>query len=69
MIGYLNRMRRKYRVEQLCVRMNKIRTAIGCGCIEQSSVGLGRLGEVIAGYRRMEKSIAGKGKSTLISFI
>ena len=34
------------------------------GCIGQISVGLGKLGEVIAGQCRMEKSIAGKEKST-----
>ena len=38
------------------------------GCIGQISVGLGKLGEVIAGQCRMEKSIAGKGNqaTTLI---
>ena len=34
------------------------------GCIGQISVGLGKLGEVIAGQCRMKKSIAVKGKST-----
>ena len=34
------------------------------GCIGQISVGLGKLGEVIAGQCRIEKSIAGKEKST-----
>ena len=39
------------------------------GCIGQISVGLGKLGEVIAGQCRMEKSIAGKGKSTYNSHL
>ena len=39
------------------------------GCIGQTSVGLGKLGEVIAGQCRMEKSIAGKGKSTYNSHL
>ena len=31
-------------VEQLCVREDKSRTAIGWDCIEQNSVGLGKVG-------------------------
>ena len=38
----------KHRVVQLCLRNDKSRTAIGLGCIGQISVGLGKLGEMIA---------------------
>ena len=36
-------------IVQFCVRKDKSRTTIGYGCIGQSSVGLGKVGEVIAG--------------------
>ena len=39
------------------------------GCIGQSSVGFGTLGEVITGQCRMEKSVTRKDKSTYNSFI
>ena len=48
MIGEFNGLRRKHRIVQLCVRKDKSRAAIGWGCIGKSSVGFGKLGEVIA---------------------
>ena len=56
-------LRKRHRVVQLCVMKDKSRTAIGWGCIVQSSVGVGKLGEVKAGWCKMEKSSEGKGKS------
>ena len=46
MAGYLSGLIRRHRVLQLFVRNDKRRATIEWGCIWQSSVGLGKLGEV-----------------------
>ena len=46
MVGYLSGLIRRHRVLQLFVRNDKRRAAKERGCIWQSSVGLGKLGEV-----------------------